>query len=283
VIHFQILLYKSSRFIEGLINGLNSVDGKEEFVIHFLENSNENSIAYLERGETKPLFKFTYDKAPENLGFGKGHNFLFNKYNKDYEQFFFVLNHDMVPFFNFYKEFEKFEQDLDDKWGAIELTQFPKEHPKEFSFKNYTTEWVSGAATAYKTKLFKSLEGFDESLFMYCEDVDLSWRIKHAGSKLFHCPSSQVGHFTRELDEEKDPSFEEIYSRAGNLYLRYKYFGTKSVNKYQHMIKSNPYFKKIMVEYKNILSRAKEIDLEKYRGFSEPKIYPDTNYAKHRW
>jgi N-acetylglucosaminyl-diphospho-decaprenol L-rhamnosyltransferase len=41
---------------------------------------------------------------------------------------------------------------------------------------------------------FDEVGGFDESYFMYAEDVDLCWRLARAGWKAAYVPSAEVTH-----------------------------------------------------------------------------------------
>ena len=59
---------------------------------------------------------------------------------------------------------------------------------------------VSGAAFAIRRDVFLAQGGFDESYFIYHEDIDLSWRLRLEGHQLALAPSSIVYHkyrFTR--------------------------------------------------------------------------------------
>lgn len=59
-----------------------------------------------------------------------------------------------------------------------------------------TTEvdWVSGAFFMARSQALSELEGFDESYFMYVEDVDLCWRARRAGWGVAYVPEAVVTH-----------------------------------------------------------------------------------------
>lgn len=52
----------------------------------------------------------------------------------------------------------------------------------------------SGASFAIRKSLYEELGGFDESYFMYEEDMDLGWRVWNAGFRILMIPSSIVYH-----------------------------------------------------------------------------------------
>ncbi len=56
------------------------------------------------------------------------------------------------------------------------------------------SEWVSGAAFLMPRKIYEAVGGFDERFHMYCEDVDLSWRVRDAGFRTVVCPTAQFYH-----------------------------------------------------------------------------------------
>jgi GT2 family glycosyltransferase len=72
--------------------------------------------------------------------------------------------------------------------ALLEARQFPEEHPKPYSTTTGDTPWATGACLAIPRKIYETIGGFDENLFMYGEDVDFSWRAQAAGFavKLVH-------------------------------------------------------------------------------------------------
>jgi len=78
--------------------------------------------------------------------------------------------------------------------ALIEALQFPAEHPKAYNPYTFETSWASGACLAIPRTLFEQGGGFDETFFMYCEDVDLSWRAKALGFAVRICPRALFLH-----------------------------------------------------------------------------------------
>jgi GT2 family glycosyltransferase/ubiquinone/menaquinone biosynthesis C-methylase UbiE/glycosyltransferase involved in cell wall biosynthesis len=57
-------------------------------------------------------------------------------------------------------------------------------------------DYCSGAALMIRRELFMRLGGFDEHFApAYCEDSDLAFRVRRAGSKVYYQPLSRVTHF----------------------------------------------------------------------------------------
>jgi len=54
--------------------------------------------------------------------------------------------------------------------------------------------WASGACMMIRSADFKAVGGFDGRFFAHCEEIDLCWRLKAAGRKIFCVPDSHVWH-----------------------------------------------------------------------------------------
>lgn len=55
-------------------------------------------------------------------------------------------------------------------------------------------DWVSGACFLVRRDAFEQVGGFDESYFMYLEEVDLCWRLGRAGWRVAYAPAAEVTH-----------------------------------------------------------------------------------------
>ena len=61
--------------------------------------------------------------------------------------------------------------------------------------KHGQVDWVSGACMLTRRDLWGRLGGFDESFFMYCEDVDYCRRVRAAGYNVSYTPEADIRHY----------------------------------------------------------------------------------------
>ena len=54
--------------------------------------------------------------------------------------------------------------------------------------------WASGCAMFIRSKDFWEQNGFDERFFAHQEEIDLCWRLKNSGKKIFYTSKSKVFH-----------------------------------------------------------------------------------------
>jgi GT2 family glycosyltransferase len=60
--------------------------------------------------------------------------------------------------------------------------------------KEMETDWVSGGFMMTDSAHFRSVKGFNESYFMYIEDMDLCYRLRKKGLKVFVNPDARIKH-----------------------------------------------------------------------------------------
>ena len=82
--------------------------------------------------------------------------------------------------------------------------------------------WVSGAVMFICKDIFQKLGGFDESFFMYFEDIDLCQRARLAGYKVLYFPNFVIKHFGGKSFLDKKT--QKRYYRKSQLRYFKKYF-----------------------------------------------------------
>lgn len=76
---------------------------------------------------------------------------------------------------------------------GMAFTRGANEKPGERSDSRYVNG-ISGACFAISKETYHELGGFDENIFLYMEDSELSWRINAHGLKIFYVPEAIVYH-----------------------------------------------------------------------------------------
>jgi GT2 family glycosyltransferase len=54
--------------------------------------------------------------------------------------------------------------------------------------------WATGACMFIRAKLYHEAGGLDDSFFAHMEEIDLCWRLKSKGHKIYYCASSHIYH-----------------------------------------------------------------------------------------
>lgn len=165
---------------------------------------------------------FSYTFFSSNSGTSKGQNILFNSCCARY---LMIYNPDIAVSPNFFLEMMPIF-DMYENVGMIEARQTPLEHPKYFDPKTGAQIWGAMACVIIPSDVYKELSGLDEdTFFMYCDDVDFSWRLRLSGRRVVYCPSAVVFHGHR-LDGKGQsiPTEAELYySAESSLFMAYKW------------------------------------------------------------
>lgn len=83
--------------------------------------------------------------------------------------------------------------------------------------------WISGALLLIQSHIFKKISGFDPDFFMYCEDEDLSYRIKQLNLPLITLSKLQVYHYGGASEPNQSYDFYYRWYRS-RLLFAYKHF-----------------------------------------------------------
>ena len=83
-------------------------------------------------------------------------------------------------------------------------------------------DWIAGMFMALRTEAFRSVGGFDESFFLYYEDVDLCRRLSAAGYSIVYEPRTSVIHDARRASR-RNPRLMAIHAASALRYLLHRY------------------------------------------------------------
>jgi GT2 family glycosyltransferase len=231
IVTLSIVTYNSEKWLDAFFHSLFQQQFScKQIALCVLDNgSTDSTWAWLEKKQAELTSKFAsvaLNRGP-NVGFGAGHNFNLALSTTAY---FWVTNVDL--------EFEAdtlttliatAELDVQKAQGpsekpvaAWECRQKPYEHPKDYHPVTGETSWCSSACVLFKTEALKAVKGYEPLLFLYGEDVELSYRLRDHGYSLRYVPNSTVWHFTYEEAAQIKPQ-QFLGSTLANVLLRCRY------------------------------------------------------------
>lgn len=139
-------------------------------------------------------------RNPSNPGFGASNNRGYDQYESDYVLF---INNDVELLEPLFKALIG-EFDKDDRIGCIGIHQdggAPSFFPKMTAPKGTKVDifddrvhFISGAFMLFRSDIFKEIGMFDENMFMYFEEFDLSERLIAKGYKTVFLPEYKFLH-----------------------------------------------------------------------------------------
>jgi GT2 family glycosyltransferase len=83
--------------------------------------------------------------------------------------------------------------------------------------------WVLGAALAFRRLTFEAMGGFDESFFMYFEEVDLCQRLSKKGQQIHFAPEAEIIHVGGASTEQERARMNLQYFASLAKYYRKHY------------------------------------------------------------
>lgn len=223
-IEISVVSYNSSRWVESFLRSLVS-QSYPLSKIHFkvVDNgSTDNTIALFDQYLSTNGDKFASADVIRqgNLGFGAGHDRAIRAGNSD---FCLIVNLDLefLPD-SIVKAVTAAINDRATSVASWEFRQLPYEHPKYYDPVTLETNWSSHACVLLKREAYIRCGGYDHAIFMYGEDVELSYRLRSFGYSLKYLPGATVVHHTYEQAGEIKP-LQFVGSVLGNSYIRLRY------------------------------------------------------------
>lgn len=89
--------------------------------------------------------------------------------------------------------------------------------------------WVMGAALAIRRQAFEAVNGFDESFFMYFEEVDLCYRLAAAGWQVHFSPVASVVHMGSASTNQQHANMHVQFFASMEKFYRQHYPGRKFI------------------------------------------------------
>jgi GT2 family glycosyltransferase len=244
---------------EFLLNSLESVfkaaQGLEIEVIVVDNASEDGSVEALQKNYPKVILI----RNEENLGFGKANNIGLKKANGKY---ILLLNPDtivredtfvkMIAFFESHRDAGMAGCKVLNPDGTLQLacrrsfpgpwTSFTKVaglsslFPKSKLFAKYNLTYldenqtyevdsISGSFMMFRKEVYEKVGGFDDRFFMYGEDLDLCYRVRKAGYKVYYFHETEIIHYKGESTKRSSLDETKIFYDAMKLFVK-KHFSS---------------------------------------------------------
>lgn len=222
-IDLSIVTHNSARWIPSFLDTLKELNyPREKLSLYFVDNgSTDNTANLLERfkASSNQAYREISILKQSNLGFGCGHDAAIRKGKN---AFVLVTNVDLTFAPDALRNVVQRAYFDDEDIASWELRQKPYEHPKYCDPVTLETNWSSHACILFRRSAYENSGGYEPRIFMYGEDVELSYRLRSLGYKLRYVPSAVVWHYSySEASEVKPVQFKG--STLANAYLRLRY------------------------------------------------------------
>ncbi len=227
----SIVTYNSEKWLDAFFKSLFQQQLPcDQIALCLLDNgSSDNTYAWLTKQHSVLADKFASVQLHQgsNIGFGAGHN---HNLALAYTPFFWVTNVDLefepdtltTLLHVAEQDVKQFKSHGGSQVAAWECRQKPYEHPKDYHPVSGETSWCSSACVLFKTDAIKAVNGYEPLLFLYGEDVELSYRLRDHGFKLKYVPKASVWHYTYEEAAQIKPQ-QFLGSTLANVLLRCRY------------------------------------------------------------
>jgi GT2 family glycosyltransferase len=220
-ISLSIVTYNNEAIIEKTIEILIShLENKLSYVLFVIDNNSKDDTVKKVQSCNGNIVLIRNNK---NLGFGAGHNIILDKIDSKYH---IVINPDITIVNDVISEMYEYMENNKEIGLLTPLVKHPdgdiqylcKRNPtvtdlfirlvlpnnfkkrqdyftmKETGYdKPFEVEYATGCFMFFRTEIFKQLKGFDEHIFLYLEDADITRRVNQISKTIFY-PYNYVIH-----------------------------------------------------------------------------------------
>lgn len=113
---------------------------------------------------------------------------------------------------------------------------------EKFYSKIREVDWVSASCFVIKKEAFETVEGFNNKIFMYGEDMDLCYRAKQAGFKSYFLPRLKIIHYDTGKNNPLRRPHKYFFMRKGLLLFLKKHRSNISYLIFQGIIRLEALF-----------------------------------------
>jgi GT2 family glycosyltransferase len=114
------------------------------------------------------------------------------------------------------------------KWFPHSKT-FAKYHLGNLSAdRNHEVDVLAGAFMMVPLQVLNNVGSFDETFFMYGEDVDLSYRIQKGGYKNYYFSETTIIHFKGESTKKGSLNYVRMFYSAMSVFVKKHYSGSRA-------------------------------------------------------
>ena len=254
-----IVNYNVKELLEQCIKSIFAASGKLSVEVIVVDNNSFDGSAEFIRQKFPGDLRLKLIESPVNLGFAKANNLGAKEATGEY---LLILNPDTIlqedtldrslEFYKAGKDIGALTCKLILPNGKLDLAcrrSFPtpsvavyrilglsRIFPKSKLFGKYNLTYLDendtyevdaivGAFMLIKKDVYDKVKGFDEDYFMYGEDLDLCFRIKKAGYRIFYFPKTSIIHYKGESTKKSSISY------VNNFYGAMQVFVKKNLNK----------------------------------------------------
>lgn len=104
---------------------------------------------------------------------------------------------------------------------------------------------IVGACILMRKELIEELGGFDESFFMYCEDMDLNYRVQKLGYNIYFLGNIVMFHYQGASSKVKKSYFEKVLTKESVYKYFLKHYGKTRATLYKFSMVAGSIFRLI--------------------------------------